>query len=278
MFPTKKYDCEEHQQEHALRHLLVVDAGCTDKEISGTIGWCAFDYNTHKDFGAGDRICHHGVMDMFRLPKFAAYAYRSQKDPNIEPVLKPMTLWTRGERAEGMEISPILVTTNCDKVELLVDGKLYGTYFPSRAHFKGLEYPPVVIPNIQGEWGMSWQKGEFIGYHQGKEVVRKAYSEAPVLSKLEVIADDQNLTLDDSWDCTRVVVASLDQEGNPLMFHNTIITVEVDGAGDLIGPSQLVLQGGSSAFWVRTKEEKGAMNITVTADNENIVKTTINVR
>ena len=96
MFPTKKYDCEEHQQEHALRHLLVVDAGCADREISGTIGWCAFDYNTHKDFGAGDRICHHGVMDMFRLPKFAADAYRSQKSPLVEPVLKPMTLWTRG--------------------------------------------------------------------------------------------------------------------------------------------------------------------------------------
>ena len=49
-------------------------------EVSGAIGWCAFDYNTHKDFGAGDRICHHGVMDMFREPKFAAFAYASQGD------------------------------------------------------------------------------------------------------------------------------------------------------------------------------------------------------
>ena len=39
------------------------------------IGWCAFDYNTHYEFGSGDRICYHGVMDMFRIPKFAAYAY-----------------------------------------------------------------------------------------------------------------------------------------------------------------------------------------------------------
>ena len=24
-----------------------------------------FDYNTHEDFGSGDRICYHGVMDFF---------------------------------------------------------------------------------------------------------------------------------------------------------------------------------------------------------------------
>ncbi len=44
------------------------------ENISGCIGWCMADYNTHKDFGSGDRICHHGVTDIFREPKFAAYA------------------------------------------------------------------------------------------------------------------------------------------------------------------------------------------------------------
>ena len=27
------------------------------------------DYNTHKDFGSGDRICYHGVTDLFRFPQ-----------------------------------------------------------------------------------------------------------------------------------------------------------------------------------------------------------------
>ena len=278
MFPTKKIDCEEHQQEHALRHLLVIDAGCADRDVSGTIGWCAFDYNTHKDFGAGDRICHHGVMDMFRLPKFAAYSYRSQKSPLIEPVLKPMTFWTRGERAEGMEISPMLVATNCDKVELYIDGSLYGSYLPSRGHFKGIEYPPVVIPNIRGEWGMSWQKGEFVGYHQGKEVIRKTFSEAPVFDELRVEADDQELSNGDAWDACRIVVSSLDQEENPLMFHNTIANIKVAGAGELIGPDQIVLQGGSSAFWVRTNGARGDIEITVSTVEGKQQHTVIAVR
>ena len=71
-----------------MRHLEVLNAAYGDPEISGAIGWCAFDYNTHKDFGSGDRICHHGVMDMFREPKFAAYVYASQCDPDDEVILQ----------------------------------------------------------------------------------------------------------------------------------------------------------------------------------------------
>ena len=277
MFPTKKQDPEEHQQEHSLRHLLVVDAGCADKEVSGTIGWCAFDYNTHKDFGSGDRICHHGVMDMFRLPKFAAYAYRSQKSPEVEPVLKPATLWTRGDRADGMEVSPMLVMTNCDKVEVFIGDKLYGTFLPSRAHFKGLEYPPIVIPKIEGEWGMSWAGAEFVGYHKGEEVIRKVFTEAPVFDQLALEADDSELALGETWDSTRMVVSALDQAGNPLMFHNTIVNIEVSGAVDLIGPKQIMLQGGSTAFWVRTTGEEGPADISITSPEGKTNKLTLNV-
>ena len=177
-----------------------------------------------------------------------------------------------------MEISPMLVATNCDKVELVIDGKLYGSYLPSRAHFKGLEYPPVVIPNIRGEWGMSWQKGEFVGYHKGKEVIRQTYSEAPIFAELSVEADDSVLALGETWDSSRIVVSSLDQESNPLMFHNTIINIEVDGAADLIGPAQIVLQGGSSAFWVRTNGQQGGVNITVTSAEGKQQKINMTVR
>ena len=265
MYPTKKNDCEERQQEHALRHLLVLDAANADKEVSGSIGWCAFDYNTHKDFGSGDRICHHGVMDIFRLPKFASAAYRSQKSPEQEPVLHPMTLWTRGERAEGMEVSPMLVATNCDKVELFIDGKLYGRYFPSRAHFKGLDYPPVIIPDIRGEWGMNWQEGEFVGYYQNTEVIRKSYAANPLFSQLHVQADNDHLdSQGESWDATRIVISALDQTGNPLMYHNTIVNIEVPDMLELIGPKQITLIGGTGAFWVKTRHLSGEAVITIT--------------
>ncbi len=54
-------------------------------EHAGCFGWCMFDYPTHKDCGSGDRVCYHGVMDMFRNPKLAAAVYASQSDES--PVL-----------------------------------------------------------------------------------------------------------------------------------------------------------------------------------------------
>ncbi|MBP5413704.1 MAG: glycoside hydrolase family 2 protein, partial [Lachnospiraceae bacterium] len=72
MFPTKAFDCEEHRAEHAMRHAKVLNDVNEQKDIAGRFGWCMADYTTHKDFGSGDRICYHGVMDMFRNPKMAA--------------------------------------------------------------------------------------------------------------------------------------------------------------------------------------------------------------
>ena len=59
MFPTKQIDFPARRLEHALRHLRVMDDAYAEDRICGAIGWCAFDYNTHKDFGSGDHICYH---------------------------------------------------------------------------------------------------------------------------------------------------------------------------------------------------------------------------
>ena len=68
MFPTKSFDSWERRQEHALRHARVVNDAKKDGNHIGAIEWCMTDYATHKDFGSGDRICYHGVMDSFRNP------------------------------------------------------------------------------------------------------------------------------------------------------------------------------------------------------------------
>ena len=55
MYPTKAFDNEERRSEHAIRHANVLDAVAGQPDIAGSFGWCMFDYNTHKDFGSGDR-------------------------------------------------------------------------------------------------------------------------------------------------------------------------------------------------------------------------------
>ena len=84
MFPTKSHDQEQRQAEHVTRHLDVLNAMHGDPAISGCIGWCAFDYNTHKDFGSGDRLCHHGVMASTSRRARAAIR-RSTPSPSSNP-------------------------------------------------------------------------------------------------------------------------------------------------------------------------------------------------
>ena len=149
MYPTKRFDNEERTREHALRHLRVLDRAFSDPHISGAIGWCAFDYNTHREFGSGDRICYHGVSDMFRVPKPAAAVYASQKDPAQGIVLEPASLFAKGERSAA-RILPIEVYTNCDFIKLYRNGREVGDYRPAYSDYPGLEHPPVIINDLVG--------------------------------------------------------------------------------------------------------------------------------
>lgn len=123
IYPTKKFDNEQRLIEHCLRHARVQSQMMLREDIMGAIGWCAFDYNTHSDFASGDKICYHGVMDMYRIPKFASYVYKSQLSPTKEVVLEPVTYFSRGEKDRGA-VAPVVVMTNCDYVELVIGGSI----------------------------------------------------------------------------------------------------------------------------------------------------------
>ena len=147
MYPTKSFDQECKKVEHAYRHLRVINESFGLDEISGAIGWCAFDYNTHSSFGSGDKICYHGVSDMFRNPKYAAYSYASQKKVEDGVVLAPITLGAKGER-DGGAILPFTVLTNCDYIKIFKDGIYIDTYYPNKEKFPNLPHPPIEVSHI----------------------------------------------------------------------------------------------------------------------------------
>lgn len=257
IYPTKKFDQEERLVEHTLRHGRVMSKARSSDDYLGAIGWCAFDYNTHYDFGSGDRICYHGVMDMFRIPKMAAGIYKSQKDREEEPVLEPLTYWTRGERNIGI-VFPIYVCTNCDEIELKFNGSSVGMFTRNETtieeNLKNLKYPPIKVTGNGGEWGASWSGAEFVGYIDGKEVIRRKFCENPIVSDLITTIDDKELK-GNEYDATRVVIKAVDIEGNILPYATGSIHVECDGDISVIGPNNISLIGGSIAFWVKTLGE-----------------------
>ncbi len=148
MFPTKTSDDEEHRLSQALRHARVVDdAEDPDNGVSGVFGWCYADYNTHKDFGSGDRICYHGVMDMFRNPKLAAALYESQGEDH--DVLRISSTMDIGEHP-GTWIGDIYAFTNADSVKLYKNGDYVQTFTPDRETYPNLKHPPILVDDIVG--------------------------------------------------------------------------------------------------------------------------------
>ncbi|KLI44160.1 beta-D-galactosidase [Brachyspira hyodysenteriae] len=281
MFPTKMQDCEERLMEHTKRHFEIINAVAIDKHISGSTGWCAFDYHTHYNFGSGDRICYHGVYDMFRNPKLAASAYSSQMSTRNEIILEPITIYARGERAIG-GISPLMVATNCDYVELYYRDELMAKEYPATGKYQGLKHAPVIIKmevNIPGVSDMGWGDMKLIGYIDGKPAIEKNYLNNPTFKGLEVKADDDEINAvsgGSAWDSTRITVKAVDAIGNRLPYINEAITIEVKGAGELIGNDNPVLEGGYYSFWVKSNKSKGSIKVTV--KNKRVKETTIEIK
>jgi beta-galactosidase len=113
MFPTKSFDHEQKRLEHAKRHLNIINHMLGDDEISGVIGWCMHDYNTHIDFGSGDKICYHGVLDMFRNSKLAASVYASNQSHT--PYLEISSNFNIGDYPKGF-VDDVFIFSNCDRV------------------------------------------------------------------------------------------------------------------------------------------------------------------
>jgi beta-galactosidase len=267
MHPTKRGDPELRQIEHVTRYLQILNAAYGDPGIAGCIGWCMADYNTHRDFGAGDRVCYHGVLDMFREPKFAAWVYASQGDPADGAVLKPVTWWTRGERNIG-GVMPLIVLTNCDEIEFRYGDGAPRRALPDRETYPHLPHPPVVLDHRSftrdelGGWGASWQGLTLTGFIGGEAVRTLRMVADPVPARLEVAPDSLTLLASEK-DAVRVVVRALDQAGQLLPFLADPVEVRVEGPARLIGPGRLSLAGGTAGFWVESVGSAGEVKIDV---------------
>ena len=255
-YPTKSIDNIERLREHTVRHARVHDQLASDPQYAGGIGWCAFDYNTHANFGSGDRICYHGVTDIFREPKPAAGFYRSQCDPDEEIVLAPAFHWARGD--ENVGFTNALVSSNCDNLKFYVAGKLAGEADPDRKQFPHLKYAPFTadIGNRISPWGDL----RIDGFIQGKQVISRSFSGKGLDQKFALLPDDTTLIANGA-DATRVVLRVTDEFDAIRPFAADAIRFELTGPAELIGDNPFALIGGTGAIWIRAGEKPGKVRL-----------------
>ncbi len=258
-YPTKTTDNKERLMEHMVRHARIHDQLASNPQYAGGIGWCAFDYNTHSDFGSGDRICYHGVTDIFREPKPAAGFYKSQCDPAEEIVLEPAFHWARGDESIGF--TKAMFCSNCDHLKIYIGTRLVADVDPDRAQFPHLRHAPFTVDLERAVF--QWGDLRAEGYIQGKQVIVKKLSGKGIDQKFEVLPDDAALNADGA-DTTRVVLRVTDEFGAIRPFANNAIKLELEGPAELIGDNPFSLVGGTGAVWIRAKQQAGRAKLMAT--------------
>lgn len=266
MFPTKIWDHEERLIDHALLHAKIHNLQMGNKQIAGAIGWCAFDYATHIEFGSGDRICYHGVMDTFRLPKWAAYFYRSQIPPVKEVVLKAATHWTMGDRSGGGN-DPLTIFSNCEEVEVIIGTINIGKFKPDFESYPHLQHPPIIVNGLDqfSAWGQrQFYDLHLIGYINGEQVAQQSVASNQLPQKLTFTSDSDQLFADGA-DMTRLIFKVTDAFGNSLPYAFMIVEFDVEGEADLIGENPFPLIGGQAAVYLKARHQTGKVTVRATA-------------
>lgn len=277
MYPTKTFDNGERQQEHMRRHAHIQAQAMTTGGVSGAIGWCAFDYNTHSDFGSGDRVCYHGVMDMWRQAKWAAFVYKSQKSPDDEIVMEAATFWTMGDRSEGGN-DPFYVLSNVDAIDVYVGEALQGRFEPAHDDFPTLAHPPVKIEKLSWRWGDEFEALRLVGFINDEQVAEQLIEADSIPRKLEFYTEDGELRAD-GMDMTRLVFKITDNYGNRLPYAIQPVHFELlEGDAQLIGDNPFALVGGQAAMFLRAGRNPGTVRIKASTPRLESVEITVELK
>ena len=115
----------DHSEDYQLQfHEYYWETIKSRPYVAGSLVWAAFDFGSPYKIGNIPRINQKGIWDGWRKPKDLYYFYKSQwtTDPMIYVVSHTRRQYT-GQK--GAPVS-IRVYSNCDAVELFVNGKTAG--------------------------------------------------------------------------------------------------------------------------------------------------------
>ena len=172
----------------------VVERAC----IAGGFVWAGFDYKGEpRPFGWPVINCHYGFMDICGFPKDSYYYYKSWWSD--EPVLHVFPHWNWPGK-EGEEID-VWVYSNCDEVELFLNGKSLGRK----------KMPKYSAPRVEGEIRARHPAGARIQGRQGNSH-RQGRDHRQARRELKLTADRTTIAADGE-DVAVFTVAGRRREG-----------------------------------------------------------------
>lgn len=251
---------EKRLLQQALNYQEAFNSNLQGKNTIGHANWLMFDYNR----GYADDLEASGISDIFRIPKFAYYFYKSQKEPNIDAFSKPMVYvsnyWNKDSSRK------ITVFSNCDEVALYLNNELIEKKSSNTNNYSThLKYPPF---NFQVN---TFKPGTLraIGLINGQEIAEHTVSTSKKAYKIKLEIDTSGKEVKTDEDDIVFIYASILDENNALVTdanHKVDFTIE-NGLAEIIGPTEVNAEAGIATILLRTNYTKELINITAKAKN-----------
>jgi beta-galactosidase len=249
---------------------------------AGLFYWTGFDYRGEPNplkFPAHES--EFGILDYCGFPKDEAWYLKSWWTD--EPTLHIFPHWNlQGHEGEQVEV---WAYSNCDEVELTVNGKRLGRQkMPRNGHLK---------------WNATYQPGKVVatGYKNGRRVLTPVVETTLPASQLLFTTDRTTITAD-GRDVAIVTIEVKDKKGRVVPDACPLLTFKVEGNGHIIGvgngdpaypgadhPQELNCKtmqipafNGLAQVLVQSDNLPGTLLLTCTADGLKTGSVTINVK
>ncbi|NLF19465.1 MAG: hypothetical protein GX595_19735, partial [Lentisphaerae bacterium] len=257
-----------------MTHADILNAALGHPRVAGAIGWCAFDYAS-QDWVTTDGVQPWGVCDLFRSPKAAAALYASQVEPGVRPVLQAATRWKVGDQAgfdpnentiKSGHDAPLVVFSNCDRIEVRIGGVVKGRFAPARDRFPHLPHPPFLCTGLGRLWGPSWQDLHLVGFVGDAVAAEQRIPASHEAATLELTVDDRLLRADGT-DATRVLLRHTDACGNLQPHSRAAVILTLTGPATLVGPNPCALAGGVAGLYLRAGTRPGTVRLSARSES-----------
>jgi beta-galactosidase len=206
--------------------------------VIGDFMWTGIDYLGEASWP--DKNDSFGVLDLCGFPKDGYYFYQSRWTQKPMVHLFPHWNW-RGR--EGQAI-PVLCYTNCNAVELFLNGKSFGEKrmeFPRQGNSGGWNSydKPRVYPttaDLHLEWDIPYEPGilKAVGRKDGKIVCVEEIRTTGAAASLKMVVD-RDTVIADARDAANVEVTVVDNNGNVVPTADNLVQFSITGEGIIAG-------------------------------------------
>jgi len=213
----------------------------------GDANWLMFDYNR----GCAPDISASGIMDIFRIPKFAYWFYRSQSDDGPVCFIAHHNLPSSG--------NTVKVYCNADSVQLFRNDTLIAVRGPDRdPEATNLTHPPFTFTLPGYSPGTLRAKG----LRKGIEFVSHSVTTPGPPAALRLTADFSNKPLRAvGSDIIFIRAAMVDSSGNPVLNAGSLVEFTVRGDAELIGDNPARAEAGVASILLRAGTKPGRIMI-----------------